>query len=347
MLDLLNESDYEISFLRLLEKLTNGSQISISHTGTSVTFVPGLIHGGRIEHSCPTSRSIGYFLESIISLAPFSKSPFDIMFHGVTNSNVDSSVDTIRTVYLPLLKKFGIEDAELKIKKRGAMPLGGGEVHFSCSTVKALTPIIFTEEGKIKRIRGIAYATRISPQTANRVVENARKELMGYIPDVYIYTDVYKGPESGLSPGYALTLVAESTQGVLLSAETAYHPRATTDKKKKEDLTEEVEKHLKNVYAFETPEDLGERTAKLLLKEIGSGGCVTSCVQWLALLFCALCPEDVVKVRVGKLTPFSIQYLRDIKTFLGVKFQAEGSDDDTVLMTCLGSGYVNMSKKTN
>lgn len=41
------------------------------------------------------------------------------------------------------------------------------------------------------------YSTRVSPQFANRMVEAARSVLNRYIPDIYLYTDVYKGEESG------------------------------------------------------------------------------------------------------------------------------------------------------
>lgn len=41
------------------------------------------------------------------------------------------------------------------------------------------------------------YSTRVSPQFANRMVEAARLVLNRYIPDIYLYTDVYKGEESG------------------------------------------------------------------------------------------------------------------------------------------------------
>lgn len=85
----------------------------------------------------------------------------------------------------------------MQITKRGAPPLGGGEVVFSCVPIRQLKPVQFTEEGRIKRVRGIAYCTRVSPQTANRLVESARSLLNRYIPDIYIYTDVYKGAESG------------------------------------------------------------------------------------------------------------------------------------------------------
>ncbi|KJE90878.1 RNA 3'-terminal phosphate cyclase-like protein [Capsaspora owczarzaki ATCC 30864] len=237
-------SEYEANFLKLIDKLTNGSQTDINYTGTAVLFKPGFFAGGQVEHDCGTERAVGYYLEPVISMAPFGKAPLSLTLTGITNSAQDPSVDVLRTVTLPTLKLFGLEDgAELRIARRGAPPLGGGQVFFSCPVVKQLKPVQLLEAGKIKRIRGIAYSTRVSPQTANRIVDAARSLLNTFIPDVYIYTDHYKGAESGRSPGFALSLVAESTTGVLTSAECAAE-------------------------AGMLPEDLGLRTAKLLFEEI-------------------------------------------------------------------------------
>lgn len=106
-----------MSFLRLLEKITNGSVIEISHTGTGILFKPGIITGGGpITHECPLSRSIGYFLEPIIALAPFSKRPLMLTLKGVTTDEKDLGVDLIRTVTLPHLAMFGVDDGlELKV----------------------------------------------------------------------------------------------------------------------------------------------------------------------------------------------------------------------------------------
>nr|KAJ3419533.1 rRNA-processing endoribonuclease [Polyrhizophydium stewartii] len=366
-------ADFEASFLRLLEKATNGCTIEINHTGTAVTFKPGTISGGRIRHDCPPSRAIGYFLEPMIALAPFAKKPLELTLTGITNDNVDISVDLVRTLLLPQLARFGIEDGvELKVAKRGAAPLGGGEISFTCPVVRQLKPSQFVDPGHIKRIRGIAYATRMSPQMANRVVEAARSLLTRYIPDVYIYTDVYKGQESGKSPGYALSLVAESTTGALVAAECAYQPRrraaAPEDEEEPFDQTRAfrnvqrtgrmdggaaaasqvpaVSDMLVNDYSFPTPEDLGVRVARLLLHEIKRGGTVDTLSQWLSLLFIALGPADVGKVRFGSLSPFTVQYLRDIKAFLDVTFNImPDPETHSVLLATAGMGFTNINKK--
>lgn len=96
--------------------MTNGSTIEISYTGTSIIYKPGSIQGGRIEHDCGTERSISYYLEPMIALAPFSKKPFVLHLKGITTDHIDNSVDIIRTVLLPQLKRFGIEEnVELKV----------------------------------------------------------------------------------------------------------------------------------------------------------------------------------------------------------------------------------------
>ncbi|KAG5455880.1 MAG: RNA 3'-terminal phosphate cyclase/enolpyruvate transferase [Olpidium bornovanus] len=90
-------ADYEASFLRLLEKLTNGGVVEISFTGTTVAYKPGVITGGKVNHDCGTSRAVGYFLEAIIPLAPFAKNPVNLTLTGITSDNVDLSVSWRRS----------------------------------------------------------------------------------------------------------------------------------------------------------------------------------------------------------------------------------------------------------
>ena len=47
-------------------------------------------------------------------------------------------------------------------------------VEFKCPIVRELKPINLTDPGLMKRIRGNAYCTKVSPQIANRVAESSR-----------------------------------------------------------------------------------------------------------------------------------------------------------------------------
>lgn len=331
--------DFEASFIRLLDKLTNGSKIEINETGTMLFYKPGLLSGGPVEHECNPQRSIGYYLEAVTLLAPFCKKPIRLNLKGVTNDRYDPMVDIIKTVTIPVMKRFMVDDEgfDLKILKRGAPPGGGGEVMFSCPVRRNLRPIQFTDPGKIKRIRGLVYAMRVSPAMCNRVVNAARGVLNQFVSDIFIYTDHCKGAQSGRSPGFGISLVAESTTGSILSIQTASSPQG------------------EGVSVI--PEDLGKEAAEMLLEEIYRGGCVDSRHQSLALLYMILGHRDVSKILTGPLTPYTIQFLRHLKEFFGVMFkiQAQKSEDDDdddrktgaeskVLLSCVGVCYTNINK---
>ena len=72
--------------------ITNGTRTDINETGTSLYFVPGLLLGGKIDFDCKLERSIGYYLQVLLCLAPFTKQPLEITLTGVTNDPVDASV---------------------------------------------------------------------------------------------------------------------------------------------------------------------------------------------------------------------------------------------------------------
>lgn len=199
----------------------NGCEIVINETGTAIRYRPGVITGGAgLVHDCGTSRAISYFLQPLIALAPFAKSALSITLKGITNGPDDVGADVLRTVTIPMLRHFGIEEgAALHINKRGAPPLGGGEVVLSLPIVREVRPVQLTDSAKVKRVRGVAYGAKVSPQVTNRLVDSSRAVMNRFLPDVWVYTDVHKGKSSGLSPGFGLTLVAETTSGALLSAE--------------------------------------------------------------------------------------------------------------------------------
>ena len=67
--------DYELSFLKIMDKLTNGSLIEINETGTKIRYKPGTLVGASdiLYFKCPTSRSMVYWIEPLLILLLFSK----------------------------------------------------------------------------------------------------------------------------------------------------------------------------------------------------------------------------------------------------------------------------------
>ncbi|KAK7087093.1 rRNA-processing endoribonuclease [Halocaridina rubra] len=336
--------EYEASFIRLLDKLCNGSQIVVNDTGTSVLYKPGILMGGQLDHSCSNQRAIGYYLEPLFMLSPFCKNPVIITLTGVTNNKVDPSIDMIRTSMLPVMKKFFGTDDELSLKlvKRGLQPGGGGTVTFTCPIRRTFRSFQWLESGRVKRIRGVAYSSRVAPAVTNRMLDAAKKVFATFLTDVYFTVDNAKGK----SPGFGLCTVAETNKGSYLSAESISNPPS-----------DDVDIRL--------PEDIGQEAAWRLLEEIYRGGCVDSLCQPLVLLFMILTSKDISKIVLGPLTPYSIHFLRHIRDFFQVTFKIDEYQDNAdlfsdgdkeaeekefrcgekkLVLTCVGIGYTNVSK---
>lgn len=115
-------------------------------------------------------------------------------------------------------------DNELSIKiiKRGYLPDGGGLVHLTIPTVRKLKKVNIEDKGYIKRIRGICAGSKISTSILNEVKDQVKTAFLDYLPDVWIYTDYYKGDKASLSAGYSLCLKAETNTGSIITFDSAF-----------------------------------------------------------------------------------------------------------------------------
>jgi RNA 3'-terminal phosphate cyclase-like protein len=327
---------HEGNLLKLIDRITNGCRVEISGTGTELLYRPGFIIGGQVTHECSPERGLGYWLEVLCCLAPFAKNPTEATLIGVTNFEADVGVDAIRTVTLPLLRRFGVE-ASLKVIRRGAAPLGGGRVVFTCAPVRKLEAVNLVREGKVSRVRGVAYSAKVSPDLATRLMRGAKGLLLELLPDVFVTVDHFRGEEAGLSPGYGITLVAETTNkgDVFMSEEVVPDPAAMAA-------------------AQLSPEDMGALAAKRLLDQLCAGGAVDHAHQALALLFMALGPEQHIKILMGRLTPYGENMRRLIEEYFGVAFTLQpqvrpgvpSSVPPRVLVACIGHTLINIAKRS-
>lgn len=102
------------------------------------------------------------------------------------------------------------------------------------------------------------------------------------------------------------------------------------------------------------PEEIGTQAAQRLLQEIYFGGVADSAAQGIAILCMALGQKNVSKIVLGPLTEYSIALLQHLRDFFGITFKLapyEPEDDSTenganrVVLTCVGIGYSNISKR--
>ncbi|AEO54330.1 hypothetical protein MYCTH_2088876 [Thermothelomyces thermophilus ATCC 42464] len=358
---------HEVSFLRLLEAVTNGSVIDVSYTGTTITYQPGLITGTApgvsasletdvIEHVLPANctRSITYFLLPLALLAPFSKAHMNVRFSGpgvITSATSattgDLSIDTFRTAVLPLYGLFGIPPAriELRVLSRscpGPGGKGGGgvvEMRFASQVRLPKTLHLHRRPGRIRRIRGVAYCTGVSASHNNRMITAARGVLNQLVADVHVAAQYDPAPlvaEKGsaqkkkIGIGFGLSLVAESSaDGVLYSADEVAPPQGGV-----------------------VPEDIGTRCAYQLLEVIAQGGCVTAAAAPTVLTLMAMGSEDVGRLRVGREVVAREEIIglaRDLKQFGASSWGIRDAGDDEgagdLIISVKGTGVGNVGRK--
>lgn len=157
------------------------------------------------------------------------KTALNIHLHGLTNHPQDNSIDVIQTQLIPFLKNHYKVDNELsmKIVSRGYLPNGGGHVHIVIPAIRKFNKINLEEKGYIKRIRGTCAGSKISTSILNEIKDKCKTKLLEYLPDVWIYSDFYKGDKASLSPGYSLSLQAETTTGATITYDSTFEVGAT------------------------------------------------------------------------------------------------------------------------
>lgn len=353
---------HEISFLRLLEAVTNGSHIEISYTGTTLLYRPGLINGsaagsgasgGVIRHELPAgcSRGVSYFLIPLCLLAPFSKAPMNVIFTGsgvITSATPsgDMSADSVRTAILPLYAQFGItNNIELRILRRSNPGAGGkggaGEVQLVFGHQTRLPKTVhIMNPGRVKKIRGVAYCTGVSASNNARMIDKARGILNSMTGDTYIFSDVSSAPyipsadNSDLKAkrktgvGFGLSLVAESSTGSLYSADLASPASGGVP-----------------------PEDIGQQCAHQLLESVSLGGTVSLVAASTVLTLMAMGSEDVGRLQLGRDVLGSealVGLARDLQAFgasaWGIRDASTGQEGD-VVVSVVGRGVGNVGRK--
>ena len=302
---------YEISFLKLISEISNGTKIQINQTGTGFTLIPGTItnkYGSEFSFNCDKSRNITYYAEGILPISLYGKESLHIILNGVTNNAIDNSVDSFKMSTCVLLQKLIIGDTvEFKILKRGVLPSGEGSVSFKIPIITGLAPFDWNKEGKIKRVRGVAFTSKLGSNFTSMMIDTCRGVLNNFLPDVWIGVDNYRCKDlDKISPGYGISLTAETKEGFALST----------------DMVNDNDNLRMNA------NDLSKECTIKFLNDIYKSGCTNCNNQALFLFLMSLSEKNYVSyMKIGKISEHTKEVLRFIYKYLGVKFNIRECDD--------------------
>ena len=194
-------------------------------------------------------------------------------------------------------------------------------------------------KGRVKSIRGVAYATGVAGSNNARMIEAARGILNRFCPDTRIFSE---NTNAGFLPtpdksnphakrkvgiGFGLSLIAETSTGVRYSADVP-----------------------SPVAGGVPPEDIGKKCAYQLLQVIEQGGCTPAAAAPTVLTLMAMGSEDVGRITLGRDVLGSediIQLARDFKAFglSGWGMRDEADDPGGIVVSIVGRGVGNVGRK--
>ncbi|MFH1821389.1 MAG: RNA 3'-terminal phosphate cyclase [Methanobacteriota archaeon] len=288
-----------LSGVQALAKITKARVEGVNLNSTEIEFEPGPIEGGRYHVDIGTAGSTTLILQILMPAAAFADGPVDIEIRGGTDNSLAPSIDFLKNVTFPTLRRMGYR-GEVECVRRGHYPRGGGIVRVRIEPVEKLQAVNLTDPGKLVKISGVAHAVRLPAQIATRISHAASIELIKHCQArVDIKSESYQPTQDHhMGPGAGITLWAETESGAVIGASSLGAPGKPSER-------------------------VGREAAEAMTKQLRTGMAVDRHTTDQLIPYMALA-DGTSEITSTSLTPHTLTNIDLVEKILGVKFQVEG-----------------------
>lgn len=150
-----------------------------------LTFQPAKICSGEFFFDVGTAGSVPLVLQTIFLPLSFASTPSSITLIGGTHIPWSPCFHYLDLHWLSYMRQIGF-DAQLKLELAGFYPKGKGRIRADVRPVKKLSPLVITERGILKTIRGISAVANLEQSVAERQRQQALKRLGSLCDDIEI-----------------------------------------------------------------------------------------------------------------------------------------------------------------
>jgi RNA 3'-terminal phosphate cyclase (ATP) len=183
-----------------------------------IWFTPREIVGGEVTAEIGTAGNISMLLMAVLPICLFAKEPTRLrVTKGGTDTNHAPTVNYLRKIFLPALRRMGVE-AELAVQRYGYFPRGNGEATLTVKPQPKLQPYRAEAFGKLTAVKGISVCTFLSGRkVAERQAKAAVQTLAakGIQADIQIVNDASNPVQRGSS----IALWALTDAGAMLGGD--------------------------------------------------------------------------------------------------------------------------------
>ena len=195
-------------------QLLSRAEVQGDRAGSAeLSFSPGEVKGGSFLFDIGTAGSTMLVLQTLIPALIFSKERTMLTLVGGTHVPFSPAFHYMREVFLPVLKKTGIETT-LSLQSCGFYPKGGGRISAELFPVQEVMPLRIADRGKILGVKGISGVGNLPLSIAERQRKAAQEKLLPHSIDYGYQADIELVNVPSPSQGTFIFLKAESEHSI-------------------------------------------------------------------------------------------------------------------------------------
>lgn len=199
-----------LTAIKILKEFSDADVKGLEIGSSVVEFHPCRLVEKNYKFDIGTAGSVTLVLQTIIPLAFEIKSSIHVKLRGGTDVKWSPTWNYFRDVFLPLVRKIGI-NVDAKLIRRGFYPKGGGEIEVTLHPARRLQPFRVMEQN-YGEIGGIIAISKLRDNIAKRIEHAAvKRAVKESIPcKIGVERD-----DSSASEGVSITLWSRSEESII------------------------------------------------------------------------------------------------------------------------------------
>jgi len=210
-----------LTAVKAIAELTNGEVENAYVGSTSLIFKPRERLCGEFDFNIGTAGSISLVIQAILPVLLYADCRSKVILRGGTNVPWSPPIDYMIHVFKHNLKLFNI-GIDIKIKRRGHYPRGGGIVELTVTPLKEpMRPINIISRGRPLSLHIISHAVKLPHHVAKRQADAVLRVLRNTINVEYnVELETYP-PERDphLGPGSGVLVYLDTSSGTRLGGD--------------------------------------------------------------------------------------------------------------------------------
>lgn len=260
-----------------------------------------------------SAGAVSLILQSIMPSVAFASESSKVILKGGTHVPWSPPFHYLKDVFLPLLKKMGIE-ASAEIIQWGWYPRGQGSISFSIKPMKMIKSINLKERGDLKSLHLISAVSHLPLSIAERQRDRALEILK--MKDLTVRTNLIEAPSIG--PGTFLFILAQFDNCLAGFS-------SLGEKGKRAEV-------------------VADEACQEFLQYLNSNACLDKHLSDQIIPYLALAEGESTFTTV-EITRHTLTNIWAIEKFLPVKFKIVGKEGKAGKISVKGIGYINPNVK--